>query len=298
MKLTIIFMFIFFSSMGCTIPLEKPIEGKVLAVGHRGARAIYPENSLPGFDYALETGVDALELDVVVTKDNMVVVNHDAEINAQLCLGPQGQELGEHGPVVWQLTLKEVQSYQCGLKPHPKFPQQKKMLVRIPILKELFAQIKKSKYPAAKNVAFHIEIKSEADRPQDFPPVEEFVERVLKVIDDAQMTSRVFILSFDFRIIKRVKEIRPEIPTTALVEDAWLNPLRVIEDTRANVYSPNYQLINYRNVKDLHKMGVRVNPWTVNERKYWKNLLSMGVDALVTDDPAALIEYLKENGRG
>src|SRR5690606_34634502 len=89
--------------------------------GHRGARAVYPENSLVGFKYAIEIGVDALELDLVVTKDGKLVINHDRSINKRRCLDEKGKRIREER-LIFHLTLKEVQSYDCGSRGHRNFP--------------------------------------------------------------------------------------------------------------------------------------------------------------------------------
>src|ERR1700722_7996848 len=93
-------------------------EHRILVHGHRGARARRPENTLPAFQYAIEQGVDAIELDVLVTKDNVVVVLHDPEINAAICLGPKP------GIAIRALTLAELREYDCGAKRNPLFPMQ------------------------------------------------------------------------------------------------------------------------------------------------------------------------------
>src|SRR5437588_9586168 len=83
---------------------------RILVHGHRGARAIFPENTLPAFEYAIAQGVDVLELDVAVTRDNILVVSHDPTMNPVICSGPR-----EHIPI-HQLTLDQVREYDCGAK--------------------------------------------------------------------------------------------------------------------------------------------------------------------------------------
>src|SRR5215831_5429584 len=91
---------------------------RILVHGHRGARAVRPENTLPAFEYAIRTGVDALELDLAVTKDNVLVVSHDPTLRPPVCTGPRD------GAIIHELTLSEVRQWDCGSTKNPGFPKQ------------------------------------------------------------------------------------------------------------------------------------------------------------------------------
>src|SRR5215510_7882914 len=93
---------------------------KIQVHGQRGARAAMPENTLPAFQYAIEQGVDVLEMDMAVTKDNVIVLSHDSEMNPAYCSGPEGSP-----KVSRQMTLSELKKWDCGAKPNPEFPKQK-----------------------------------------------------------------------------------------------------------------------------------------------------------------------------
>ena len=142
--------------------------------GHRGSRARRPENSLPAFQYALETGVDVIELDTGVTRDNVLVLNHEADIEPSRCTHDDGAPVTKVIPI-HSLTLKEVKSFKCGGLPHPRFPNQVQVPgTRIPTLDEVFEFVKKSKLPAARKVGFNIETKSFPLRPDTQPAPDEF----------------------------------------------------------------------------------------------------------------------------
>src|SRR5688572_16254359 len=109
-----------------------PAAGQVLVHGHRGARAVLPENTLPAFEYAIQIGVDALELDLAVTKDNVLVVSHDPTINGTICQG------GEAHIPIRHLTLAQLRKYDCGARRNPAYPQQKPVPgTRIPTLDQV-----------------------------------------------------------------------------------------------------------------------------------------------------------------
>ena len=101
--------------------------------GHRGARAMRPENTLPAFEYAIAQGVDALELDMAVTRDNVIVVSHDPILHPPVCSGPRDRA------VIHELTLAEVKQWDCGAKQNPGFPKQQTAAgTRMPTLDEVF----------------------------------------------------------------------------------------------------------------------------------------------------------------
>ena len=86
--------------------------------GHRGARAVLPENTLPAFEHAIGAGADVLELDLAVTRDNVLVASHDPVLNPEICRGPKA------GAVIRELTLEELRRYDCGSLRNPQFPRQ------------------------------------------------------------------------------------------------------------------------------------------------------------------------------
>src|SRR5271168_3631014 len=126
---------------------------RILVHGHRGARARRPENTLPAFRYAIEQGVDVLELDVAVTKDNVAVVSHDPLINAAICSGPKT------GIPIHTLTLAELHEYDCGSKQNPSFATQVPVPgTRVPTLDEVF-DLGRGTGLNASSVQFNVETK-------------------------------------------------------------------------------------------------------------------------------------------
>src|SRR5215475_1307962 len=104
---------------------------KIQVHGHRGARAMRPENTIPAFEYAIQAGVDVLELDMAVTKDNVVVVSHDPYLELPICSGPVPRAM------IRQLTFAEVRQWDCGARQNPAFPKQQAVSgTRIPALDE------------------------------------------------------------------------------------------------------------------------------------------------------------------
>lgn len=251
--------------------------------GHRGARAILPENTLPAFEYAIAQGVDVLELDMAVTKDNVVVVSHDPILAAPICTGPRD---GAH---IRDLTLAEVRQYDCGAVRNPRFSaQQIKPGTRMPTLDEVFALAPKGKF------LFNIETKITPQEPALAPTPDEFVKLVLAVVRKHRLESRVILQSFDFRTLQAMRKIAPEIALSALVQGTPKSFVEIAKESGAKIVSPEFPLVIREKVEAAHSAGLRVIPWTANDVLDWDRLIAAGVDGIITDDPASLIAHLKE----
>jgi glycerophosphoryl diester phosphodiesterase len=232
--------------------------------GHRGARGRLPENSIPAFRYAIEQGVDFIELDVAVTKDYVPVVSHDPHLNPAIGTGPAP------GTAIHNLTLTELN--RC-----------------FPTLDEVFALAR------GNLVQFNVEIKIFADQPELTPGPAEFTKLILDLIRRHGIERRVMLQSFDPRILRAIITLDAAIPRGALFETErdWMEMAREFE---ANILGPDYRLVTPARVSQAHAAGLAVVPWTVNKPEDWTRLAEAGVDGMITDDPATLIAWLKSKG--
>jgi glycerophosphoryl diester phosphodiesterase len=250
--------------------------------GHRGARAMRPENTMPAFEYAIEQGVDALELDMAVTRDGVIVVSHDPELRAPICTGPRDRV------AIHQITLAEVRQWDCGARQNPLFRTQQTVPgTRIPTLDEVFALAAKGKF------LFNIETKIFPKRPELSPTPDEFARLVLDAVRKHRLESRVILQSFDFRTLHAMKKIAPEIRRAALYSGAPRDFVEIGKEADAQIVSPEFHLVTPDQVKAAHAAGFEVLPWTPDSPADWKRLIDAGVDGIITDDPAALIAYIK-----
>ncbi|OGS13056.1 MAG: hypothetical protein A2234_09655 [Elusimicrobia bacterium RIFOXYA2_FULL_58_8] len=261
--------------------------------GHRGSRGTHPEDTLPAFEEALRAGVDVLELDLGVTKDNVVVVSHDQHINQVICLGPEGKPI-EKAPLINSLTLAEVKQYDCGTLKNPRFPRQTPVPgTRIPTLAEVFNLAAASKHPGAAKVRFNIETKIDPGQPGNSPAPAAFAKLVVELVKQHQLEDRVIIQSFDYRTLAEVKKLSPRILKAQLTSDDLLAPEDAVNSAKAEILSPYFQWINKEVVEQAHKAGIQVIPWTLNEPAEWETAVAYGVDGIITDYPADLIAFLK-----
>lgn len=272
-----------------TVMLAAP---KILVHGHRGARAVLPENSLPAFEYAIAQGVDAIELDLAVTKDNILVVSHDPEMNPKICSGPANSP-----HVIREMTLAQLRLWDCGAKQNPEFPTQKTVPgTRVPTFAEVLKLAQKAK------VDLNVETKIFPTKPELTPSPEDFARMVIDEARNYNLESRLILQSFDWRTLAAAKKLAPKLRLSALYPmgniEALLKKDYISEAHSAGfgIVSPHYRLTNPAIVEQAHKLGMQVVPWTANEPKLWDALIAAKVDAIISDNPAALIAYLKQRG--
>lgn len=293
---------------GCTTRVELQ--------GHRGARGLLPENTLPAFAKALDIGVDVLELDTGVTKDGVVVIAHDAYLNPDFTRDKNGNwlESGVDKRVLLKsLTFSETQAYDVGrINPvseyAKRFPQQRPVDgTRIPKLADLFAMVKEL---GDKRVRFNIETKLTPFARRDTLEPEAFIDALLEAIKEAGMMDRVSIQSFDWRTLKIAQQKAPMIPTVFLSAQqkfldnigaenregsAWTAGLnakefagsvpRMIKAAGGKIWSPYFGDLDATKVGAARVLGIRVIAWTVNNPKDIEKMLDLGVDGIISDYP-------------
>ncbi len=292
--------------------------------GHRGARGLWPENTLAAFSGALELGVSTLELDCGLTRDGVVVVTHDPELNPDLTRGADGRFLAETGARICDLTFRELESYDVGrLRPGSayaaRFPEQEPVDgERIPRLTDVLALVRGR---AHGRVRVAIEVKTFAGQPERTAAPEAFAAALRQDVEATATLAMVSIMAFDFRVLAAVQRLMPQAATVALTEQQnggdtvrigapspspWLGGLdpahfdnsvvRLVKATGAGTWGPDYQDLNTQRIAEAHALGLRVVPWTVNATVDMERLLAFGVDGMTTDRPDVLRELLESRG--
>jgi glycerophosphoryl diester phosphodiesterase len=289
--------------------------------GHRGARGLAPENTLPAFAAALSLGVSTLELDTAITKDGVVVVSHDARLNPDITRGTDGRWLNAPTRAVLNLTLDDISHFDVGrIRPGSeysrRFPDQRRMdQVYMPALSQVFQLARRA---GNKDVRFNIEIKTSPEAPGDTLAPEEFARTLLSLIEREGMSSRVIIQSFDWRALKAVQSLAPEIPTSYLsAQQRFLDNIaagkadgsawtartqfkdhgsipKMVKSAGGKIWSPYHPELREDLLKEAHALGLQVIPWTVNRREDMARLIDWGVDGLITDRPDYLRDVMDE----
>ncbi|MCO4780743.1 MAG: glycerophosphodiester phosphodiesterase [Candidatus Cloacimonetes bacterium] len=262
--------------------------------GHRGARAVLPENTIPALQYAIEVGVDVLEFDLAVTKDDHLVLSHNPHIDGHICVDKNGNKVPEKGELIRDLTLVQVQSYDCGALQNPRFKNQStKTGTKIPSLDEVFEML--TTYPSelAKTVMFNIETKIYPESPEFTVGPTQFAKLLYASLQKHNVVDRTVVQSFDFRTLIAIRLLDRKIKIAALLKDSRPSFTAVAKGLNPNYISPNANLLTNENISIAHFYGVKVVPWTVNEKDDWDRLIMMGVDGIITDDPQPLVQYME-----
>lgn len=304
------------------------------AEAHRGGRDARPENTLFAFAYALELGVTTLEMDMQMTKDGRIVISHDPFMNPSLAKGPDGRyvKAGKHD--IRTMTLAEIRQFDLGemnpaagdyYEDHGK-TQLACPGAKMPTLEEVFALARD--YGDDK-VLFNLETKTYPDptlpAAKNSPDPAVFVNKAYKIIKKYRLEERVMLQSFDWRTLQVMKKLDPAITLIALACDQtargcgrlrgrpgasgaspWLagldidtfkgNYVPAAKAAGADAVSPYWEELSHKLVCEAHALGMKVVPWTVNQRDKMSMLIDMGVDGLITDKPWLLRELLLHRG--
>ncbi|OQO90632.1 glycerophosphodiester phosphodiesterase [Saccharomonospora piscinae] len=301
---------------------------------HRGGLGLTVEGTLAAFSRALELGVTTLELDIQITRDGRDVITHDRQISAAKCRDTKPASPGDPqfpyvGSYVKDLTFAQVRTLDCGSLRQPGHPDQELAPgATMPTLAELFDLVREHR---AHRVRFNIETKVEAAAPEETAPREQFVDRVIREVSRSGFARNVTVQSFDWGALMQVRRKAPWLPVVALTQpeflqvgapgrSPWLggldiddfggDPVAAVSSFGASALSPvhgnpqggtvgddDYVPFTTRElVDDAHAAGLRVVPWTVNDRATMHKLIDDGVDGLITDYPDRLREVAAERG--
>lgn len=295
--------------------------------GHRGARGLAPENTLAGFRAALEIGVTTLETDLALTADGVLVLTHDPALGSALVRDPDGRWLTGDGPPVRSLTLDALRRYDVGrLNPAHPYARNWRGQVpadgeRIPTLAELFALAREARTPGGRPVRFNIETKLTPTGAVPTADADSFARAVARDIAAHGMTGRVTVQSFDWRTLRTLRSLAPQVRTACLTiesdgmntvrEDAggaspWHAGLRrsehggslprTVQAAGCSVWSPFWRNLTPAALDEARALGLAVVPWTVNEPADMARMLDLGVDGLITDYPDRARRVLSQRG--
>lgn len=258
--------------------------------GHRGARGLYPENSIEAMKAALKFPISTLEMDVIISHDGQVVVSHEPWMNPEICRGPNGKNIGKEKEInLYKLTYAQIAVYDCGSKKYKLFGSQKKIVTAKPLLETVIKEVEaESLKTKRQSVSYSIEIKSnlEDERLGFQPSYKTFTDLVVRKTLTLLNTKRFYIQSFDERVLKYLHERYPQVRVVALKDgsfeaQAYLKNLGF----SPQVFSPHYKNLKDLDVKFFHDRKIKVVPWTVNSVKEMKKLIDLGVDGIITDYP-------------
>ncbi|AHD03447.1 glycerophosphodiester phosphodiesterase family protein [Leisingera methylohalidivorans] len=302
------------------IPAFAGAPGVIRLVGHRGARGVLPENTLEGFEFALKTGVDLLELDVTATRDGVVVITHNHHLTRSMVRDANGNWLQGAEPKVSALSYAELLRYDVGGLDGAsaygrRFPDQAFLTgLRIPRLADLLALLQQ---PQHRGVHLLLEIKSDPDLLADTAARQALVEAVVSDVRAARMQPRTVLHSFDWDLLADCQRIAPEMPASYLTQlpentdDAGedsskaVNPVAGctvldlpdrVAAARGRFWCPYYLDITPQSLARARELGLVTIVWTVNAPEDIERMIDLGVDAICSDYPGRVQRLLLTRG--
>ncbi|CAN5231936.1 glycerophosphodiester phosphodiesterase family protein [soil metagenome] len=260
--------------------------------GHRGARGLLPENTIPSFLKAIDYGVDTIEFDLIVTADNEILISHEPWFDHQISTKSDGTPVTEEEQMdlnIYRMTYEETQQFDVGIRAHAGFPDQEPMEATKPLMRDAIIAIENYvEEQGLDPVYYNIETKS---RPEWYgvygPQPEEFSQLLYDELAELDILDRVIIQSFNPATLIAMREIDPGVVQAILVyeEDQTIDRYIEILGYTPEIWSPQYELVTPELVADVHDRGMTIIPWTINEREEMIRLLEMGVDGIITDYP-------------
>ena len=285
--------------------------------GHRGARGDLPENTLDSFKYLFENNINAYETDILISKDLIPVITHDFRLDPSFTKDEEGDWITDENIKIFDLTYNEISKFDVGslnklTRYGRRFLNQRSLEnQKIPKLSELLELSSKNLSQAS---IINLEIKSTPDEKNLTPNPKEMVQIVLNDIKKSNLQDKIIISSFDWRILREVKNQSPEISRAYLTfqqekgmkikktiysKSPWIDhiPLtivydlpKIIKELGGSAWHPYYKDINKKAVKDAHDYNLPVNVWTVNDEYNMLKMIEYEVDGIMTDYPLKLKE--------
>ena len=250
-------------------------------IGHRGCRGTYPENTIEGFKKAIAYGADGIEWDIVVNKNNEIIISHEPFIDTTYCQ-PIHKEKGFTKKNLYEMSSEEIKLIDCGSKFYEKFPNQEKIIESKPLLKEVEKEL-----DGYKGVIL-FEIKSEPLLVNEYyPNPKEYADIICNHVKDSPLKLNYIYMSFDPEILNELYTLLPE-ERYVLLED---KPFKSFSKLKGPLhFTPyafglDYKIITPRFVHKTHKENIELYAWTVNEIEISNELVKIGVDAIITDYP-------------
>ncbi|MCC5940490.1 MAG: hypothetical protein JJU37_03035 [Balneolaceae bacterium] len=263
--------------------------------GHRGARGLLPENTIPSFLIAIDHGVDTIEFDLVVTKDRQILISHEPWFHYHISTKPDGTPVTEGEQMeynIFEMTYEETRRFDVGKRGHVNFPNQQPLEITKPLMRDAIRAIEAYTHELElPPVAYNIETKSNPELygvmyPQPAEFAELLYEELTMLHKEFDLFDRIIIQSFDPATLIEFRKLNTEIAQAILVstDDPMETYLAALGYT-PEIWSPNYRLVSDEIVNEAHQLGMTVIPWTINNVAEMRRQLEMGVDGIITDYP-------------
>lgn len=292
-------LFLFLLLFSISISAQTVAENFVIE-GHRGARGHLPENTIPSFIKALELGSDILELDVVISRDNKIVVSHEPWFSHVISLDKNGDPISEAREKdfnIFKMYYAEIKLFDVGSVGNKGFPEQQKIKVYKPLLKDVFEAVSKyAKKNKLKPIGYNIEIKSNQAGDDVFHPRPTvFARMIYDEILKHKLEKNVIVQSFDVRPLQELRKLPVKLPLALLIgnKDGIEKNLAAL-GFEPDTYSPHFSLVDEAVVKYCHERKMKIVPWTVNEIADLERMKKFDLDGIITDYPDRAVQVFRK----
>ena len=263
--------------------------------GHRGARGLFPENTLEGIEAVVATGIDGIEIDVVVSGDKQLIVSHNPYAHYHICLDSSGNQLEKGEDNVkhrfYKMNYSQILSYDVGVKTHPEFLEQKKLKARIPLLADVFDSIN-----AKVNTQFPLFLEGKFDQEMEgvlFPDLEDYALILKEFLDENEFNAQLVIKSFNINFMNTFYRLTGNRYKLGILVENNIS----VKDNLSQLdfvplyYNPECKFVNIELINELHQRKIKLVTWTVNDPIEYQTLLDLDVDGVISDYPTTLINH-------
>jgi len=263
------------------ITMETISQQQTKFIGHRGCRGTYPENTIEGFKRAISYGADGIEWDIIVNKNNEIIISHEPYVDTTYCQ-PVNKGKGFTKQNLYEMSTDEIKLIDCGSKFYEKFPNQEKVIESKPLLKDVEREL------LGYEGIVLFEIKSESSLVTEYyPNPEKYADIIYNHVKDSPLKSNYIYMSFDPEILNELYTLMSK-ERYVLLEYKPLKCFSKLKESlnfTPHAFGLNYKIITPKFVNKSHKENIEVFAWTVNEIETSNELIEIGVDAIITDYP-------------
>ena len=290
----------------------------LLVHGHRGARGNRPENTLAGFAFAVEAGVNGLELDIRISADSQIIVHHDEQLNCDLTRDHTRQWLKRNGPAICDLTLAELKQFDIG-RINPASELSKRFPDQVPVDGERICTLSEitefCDNLQTGRPLLNIEVKSDPLHPHATPSPHEYTVLLVRELERLNLLHNSWVQSFDWRVLRELQQLCPEIATCYLTCQApdydtvgnqrnspWLagfdlrhfggNIAAAVLAAGGRIWGPSIDDLSNRRIEEARAVGIPVHCWTVNLSDQIKQLMASQLAGLTTDYPELAVRMV------
>ena len=245
--------------------------------GHRGCRGIYPENTIKGFKEAISLGVDGIELDVVVNKNQELIISHESYIDTNYCTT---NKLTDKTLNIYQMDVQEIQEIDCGSKFIKEFPNQLKIKEKKPTFKEFKKELNDYKGDILFEIKCDYSLINEY-----FPEYETYAKIIFEETRNSKLIDNIYFMSFDFRILNELYKIMPNSKFIFLSSDEDFKKELELMTFKPFGVGLEYKIIKQEIIDFIHSKKQAIYAWTINDKANSETLITMGIDGVITDYP-------------